>query len=138
MAIVTQNPDEIKTSETVSSFMRRFGIAKLLARCGAYKEKGISVLELFLAVFHNVFSDRSMYRQMKTGRVGSRILEKHRLSFPKLREDQLGTLHRASLRRCGERPAPADERKEEGNLHRGRYAVRPHRIQAHRALREGL
>jgi len=26
MAIVTQNPDEIKTSETVSSFMRRFGI----------------------------------------------------------------------------------------------------------------
>ena len=68
MAIVTQNPDEIKTSETVSSFMRRFGIAKLIARCGAYKEKGISVLELFLAVFQNVFSDRSMYRQMKTGR----------------------------------------------------------------------
>ena len=67
MAIVTQNPDEIKTSETVSSFMRRFGIAKLIARCGAYKEKGISVLELFLAVFQNVFSDRSMYRQMKTG-----------------------------------------------------------------------
>ena len=60
MAIVTQNPDEIKTSETVSSFMRRFGIAKLFARCGAYKEKGISVLELFLAVFQNVFSDRSM------------------------------------------------------------------------------
>ena len=54
MAIVTQSPDEIKTSETVSSFMRRFGIAKLIARCGAYKEKGISVLELFLAVFQNI------------------------------------------------------------------------------------
>ena len=37
MTIVTQNPDEIKTSETVSSFMRRFGFAKLIARCGAYK-----------------------------------------------------------------------------------------------------
>jgi len=68
MAIVTQNPDEIKTSETVSAFMRRFGIAKLIARCGAYKEKGISVFELFLAIFQNVFADRSMYRQMKTGR----------------------------------------------------------------------
>ena len=68
MAIVTQNPDEIKTSETVSAFMRRFSIANLIARCGAYKEKGISVLELFLAVFQNVFSDRSMYRQIKTGR----------------------------------------------------------------------
>ena len=68
MAIVTQDPDEIKTSETVSSYMRRFGIAKLLARCGAYKEKGISGLELFLAVFQNVFSDRSMYRRMKTGK----------------------------------------------------------------------
>jgi hypothetical protein len=68
MAIVTQNPDEIKTSETVSSFMRQFGIAKLLARCGAYKEKGIPVFELFLAVFQNIFADRSMYRQMKTGK----------------------------------------------------------------------
>ena len=48
MAIVTKNRDEIKTSETVSSFMRRFGIAKLIVRCRAYKEKGISVLELFV------------------------------------------------------------------------------------------
>ena len=68
MAIVTQNRDEIKTSETVSSFMRRFCIAKLLARCGTYKEKGISVFELFLAIFQNVFADRSMYRQFKTGK----------------------------------------------------------------------
>ena len=59
MAIVTQNPDEIKTSETVSSFMRRFSIAKLLARCGAYKEKGISIFEVFLAIFQNAFSERN-------------------------------------------------------------------------------
>ena len=68
MAIVTQNPDEIKTSETVSSFMRKFGIAKLLARCGAYKEKGVSVFEVFLAIFQSVFADRSIYKQFKTGK----------------------------------------------------------------------
>ena len=68
MAIVTQDPDEIKTSETVSSFMRKFGIAKLLGRCGAYKEKGISVFEVFLAIFQSVFADRSIYKQFKTGK----------------------------------------------------------------------
>ena len=40
MAIVTQNPDKNKTT----------------------------IFEVFLAVFQNVFADRSMYRQMKTGK----------------------------------------------------------------------
>ena len=51
----------------ISSFFTRFGVGKLLRRCNAQKEKGVPVLQIFKYKLCNVFSDRSMYMQQKTG-----------------------------------------------------------------------
>ena len=48
-------------------FFRIFGIGKLLRKCNAQKEKGVPVLDIFKYKLCNVFSDRSMYMQQKTG-----------------------------------------------------------------------
>ena len=44
-----------------------FGIVELLRKCNARKEKGVPVLDIFKYKLCNVFSDRSMYMQQKTG-----------------------------------------------------------------------
>ena len=44
-----------------------FAIGKLLRKCNAQKEKGVPVLDIFKYKLCNVFSDRSMYMQQKTG-----------------------------------------------------------------------
>ena len=44
-----------------------FGIGEPLRKCNALKEKGVPVLDIFKYKLCNVFSDRSMYMQQKTG-----------------------------------------------------------------------
>lgn len=51
----------------ISSFFSTFGVGNLLRKCNAQKEKGIPVLDIFKYKLCNVFSDRSMYMQQKTG-----------------------------------------------------------------------
>jgi len=51
----------------ISFFFRLFGIGNLLRKCNAQKEKGVPVLDIFKYKLCNVFSDRSMYMQQKTG-----------------------------------------------------------------------
>ena len=68
MSMIAQNTDESKAIGTISTFMHRFQIGKLLAKCNAYKEKGVSVVVLFTFMLRMVFTDRSMYQQMRTGR----------------------------------------------------------------------
>ena len=60
-----ENENEIFNS--VTNFMNRFQIGKLLFKCNAGKAKGIPVIEVFRYLFCLIFSNRSMYMQRKTG-----------------------------------------------------------------------
>ena len=62
-----QDQDGQDLFNAISSFFTRFGVGKLLRRCNAQKEKGVPILQIFKYKLCNVFSDRSMYMQQKTG-----------------------------------------------------------------------
>ena len=69
MAIISQNTGDYQECEgRISNFLKKYGIGKLLLKCGAVKEKGISVVALFRYLMCLMFSDRSMYMQIATGR----------------------------------------------------------------------
>ena len=69
MAIISQNTGDYQECEgRISNFLKKYGIGKLLLKCGAGKEKGISVVALFRYLMCLMFSDRSMYMQIATGR----------------------------------------------------------------------
>ena len=54
-------------SDFATKFMKRFHIGCLLFKCNAGKEKGIPVMDIFRYLFCMMFSNRSIYMQMKTG-----------------------------------------------------------------------
>ena len=66
MSIISQNRSDEELFNTISVFFKRFRIGELLRRCNACKQKGVPVLDIFLYKLCNIFSDRSMYMQMKT------------------------------------------------------------------------
>lgn len=67
ISILPQNQDGQDLFNAISSFFCTFGIGNLLRKCNAQKEKGVPVLDIFKYKLCNVFSDRSMYMQQKTG-----------------------------------------------------------------------
>ncbi len=66
MSIISQNNQERKLSNAISSFFSTFHIGNLLRKCNAGKEKGVPVIDIFLYKLCNVFKKASMYMQMKT------------------------------------------------------------------------
>ena len=66
-SIITQNQDGKNLFNAISSFFSTFGIGNLLRKCNAQKEKSVPVIDIFKYKLCNVFSDRSMYMQQKTG-----------------------------------------------------------------------
>ncbi len=69
MSIITQKQLNCQSTESrISVFFKKYAVAGLLARCGAVKEKGISVIEIFKYLFSLMFSDRFMYMQIRTNR----------------------------------------------------------------------
>ena len=66
-SILPQDQDGQELFNAISSFFSIFGIGKLLRKCNAQKEKGVPVIDIFKYKLCNVFSDRSMYMQQKTG-----------------------------------------------------------------------
>ena len=66
-SILPQNQDGQDFFNAISSFFCTFGIGNLLRKCNAQKEKGVPILDIFKYKLCNVFSDRSMYMQQKTG-----------------------------------------------------------------------
>ena len=69
MAIISQNTRDYQECEgRISNFLKKYGIGKLLLKCGAGKEKGICIVALFRYLMCLMFSDRSMYMQIATGR----------------------------------------------------------------------
>ena len=67
ISILPQDKDGQELFNAISSFFSGFGIGNLLRKCNAQKEKGGPVIDLFKYKLCNVFSDRSMYMQQKTG-----------------------------------------------------------------------
>ena len=68
MSIVpSKNENEQEISNTISRFIRDFRVGSLLNKCNCKKEKGIPFMKLFTYILCNVFRDRSMYMQKKTG-----------------------------------------------------------------------
>ena len=59
--------NENNVLDFVTNFIAEFHIGRLLFKCNAGKEKGISVMSIFRYLFCLLFSDRSMYMQRKTG-----------------------------------------------------------------------
>lgn len=65
--ILPQDQDGQELFSAISSFFCRFKIGDLLHKCNAQKEKGVPVTQIFKYKLCNVFADRSMYMQQKTG-----------------------------------------------------------------------
>ena len=69
MNIIPQSDEkEQELTSSVTDFFKEYKISRLLRICRAEKEKGVPVLDIFRFLFCLVFSDRSMYMQMKTGK----------------------------------------------------------------------
>ena len=66
-SILPQDQNGQELFNAISSFFCCFKVGALLRRCNAQKEKGVAVLDIFKYKLCNVFSDRSMYMQQKTG-----------------------------------------------------------------------
>jgi 5-carboxymethyl-2-hydroxymuconate isomerase len=66
MSIVPQNQHDEELFNTISWFFKSFKIGDLLRKCGACKQKGVPVMDIFKYKLCNVFSDRSMYMQLRT------------------------------------------------------------------------
>ena len=67
ISIIPQDQEGQELYNAISSFFNRFKIGNLLRKCNAQKEKGIPVIDIFKYKLCNVFSDRSMFMQLKTG-----------------------------------------------------------------------
>ena len=68
MNIIPQfNENEQELNSSVANFFKEYKISKLLRKCNAEKEKGVSSFDIFRYLFCLIFSDRSMYMQIKTG-----------------------------------------------------------------------
>ena len=65
--IIPQDQDGKELCNAISLFFHNFRIGNLLRKCNAQKEKGVPVLDIFKYKLCNVFADRSMYMQQKTG-----------------------------------------------------------------------
>lgn len=63
-----QGKDQREISATLKKFFTEYGIASLLRVCRGEKQKGVSAFEIFRYLLCLVFSDRSMYMQIVTGR----------------------------------------------------------------------
>lgn len=65
-SIPQKNYVENEVSDFVTKFFADFQVGRLLFKCNAGKEKGIPVMDIFRYLLCLIFSDRSMYMQMKT------------------------------------------------------------------------
>ena len=66
-SIIPQDQNGQDFFNAISSFFCTFRIGNLLRKCNAQKEKGVPVIDVFKYKLCNVFADRSMYMQQKTG-----------------------------------------------------------------------
>lgn len=67
-SVPSSTPEEnVELEDTITRFLKKFGVGKLLQRCNAVKMKGIAVLAIFTYLLSLVFRGRSMYMDMRSG-----------------------------------------------------------------------
>lgn len=67
-SITQDNQNDNQISASIRKFFTRFHISSALKAANAYKSKGIPVIEIYQYLFLLIFSNRSMYMSMLTGR----------------------------------------------------------------------
>ena len=67
-SITQDNQNDNQISKSIRNFFTRFHISAALRDANAYKKKGIPVMEIFQYLFLLIFSNRSMYMNLLTGR----------------------------------------------------------------------
>ena len=67
-SITQATQDDKQISKSIKRFFTRFHISSALKVSNAYKKKGIPVTEIFQYLFLLIFSNRSMYMNLITGR----------------------------------------------------------------------
>lgn len=67
-SITQANKNDKQISKSIKRFFTRFRISSALKEANAYKKKGIPVVEVFQYLFLLIFSNRSMYMSLITGR----------------------------------------------------------------------
>ncbi|NBJ95673.1 IS4 family transposase [Parablautia muri] len=67
-SITQVNQNDKQISKSIKRFFTRFHISSALKASNAYKKKGIPVVEVFQYLFLLIFSNRSMYMSLITGK----------------------------------------------------------------------
>ncbi|NBK80592.1 transposase [bacterium D16-76] len=67
-SITQANQNDKQISKSIKKFFKRFHISSALKASIAYKKNGIPVIEIFQYLFLLIFSNRSMYMSLITGR----------------------------------------------------------------------
>ena len=67
-SITEATQDDKQISKSIKRFFTRFHVSSALKVSHAYKKKGIPVTEIFQYLFLLIFSNRSMYMNLITGR----------------------------------------------------------------------
>lgn len=67
-SITQDNQNDNQISSSIRKFFTRFHLSSALKAANAYKTKGIPVTEIYQYLFLLIFSNRSMYMSMLTGR----------------------------------------------------------------------
>ena len=67
-SITQDNQNDNQISSSIRKFFTRFHLSSALKTANAYKSKGIPVIEIYQYLFLLIFSNRSMYMSMLTGR----------------------------------------------------------------------
>ena len=67
-SITQDNQNDNQISKTIKRFFARFHVASALKTAGVYHKKGTPVTQIFLYLFLLIFSNRSMYMNLLSGR----------------------------------------------------------------------
>lgn len=67
-SITQDNQNDKQISTSIRKFFTRFHVSSALKAANAYKKKGIPVMEIFQYLFLLIFSNRSMYMNLISGR----------------------------------------------------------------------
>ena len=67
-SITQDNQNDKQISKSISSFFTRFHVSSALKAANAYKKKGTPAMEIFQYLFLLIFSNRSMYMNLISGR----------------------------------------------------------------------
>ena len=110
---ITDNGNNV--SNFATKFMKRFHLGRLLFKCNAGKEKGVPVMDIFRYLFCMMFSDRSIYMQMKTGTFEGNFSKNTIYRFlndARTNWQRFTTLLSASIICCFMKPLTDEKRKD--------------------------